>query len=197
MNSKLLGVLALVGLATASAASQAAPGYDRYDRGDRYERGDERYGDDEDYARVLDVTPLVERVRRAQPVEQCWDEATRGGYHTSRGNERTGATLAGGILGAVVGHQVGSGSGRRAATVAGTILGAAIGNNSARGSSRDDGYYEEPRYRERCEVRDELRFEERVRAYRVMYRYHGRNYVTELPYDPGSRLRVAVEARPL
>jgi uncharacterized protein YcfJ len=195
MNHKLFAVLALSGLATAAAGvAQAAPGHDRYDR---YERSFGRYESDEDFARVVDVVPLVERVRRAAPVEQCWDESTPGGYRSAGGNERTGATLAGGILGAVVGHQIGSGSGRKVATVAGTLLGAAIGNNAARGGDRDEGYYEEPRYRERCEVRDEVRFEERVRAYRVTYRYHGRDYVTELPYDPGPRLRVAVEARPL
>lgn len=199
MNSKLFGVLASTGLATFAAVGHAAPGhdrYDRYDRGDRYERNYGRF-DDEEFARVVDVVPLVERVRRAAPVEQCYDESTSGGYRSSRGNERTGATIAGGILGAVVGHQIGSGSGRKAATVAGTLLGAAIGNNASRGNDRDEGYYEEPRYRERCEVRDEVRLEERVRGYRVTYRYHGRDYVTELPYDPGPRLRVAVEARPL
>jgi uncharacterized protein YcfJ len=53
------------------------------------------------------------------------------------------------------------------------------------------------RREQRCGVQEEVRFEERVRGYRVSYRYRGRDYVTEMPYDPGPRLRVAVEARPL
>jgi hypothetical protein len=67
----------------------------------------------------------------------------------------------------------------------------------ARDASTREGYGRGPDYVERCEVRHEARFSEHVRAYRVAYRYHGRDYVTELPYDPGPRLRVAVEARPL
>jgi hypothetical protein len=46
-------------------------------------------------------------------------------------------------------------------------------------------------------VREQVRVEERARAYRVAYRYRGRDYMTELPYDPGAWLRVAVDARPL
>jgi uncharacterized protein YcfJ len=95
----------------------------------------------------------------------------------------------------VVGSQFGSGDGRRAATVAGAVVGGAVGRDVA--TRRDDRYGERVRYEQRCVVHEEFRVEERVRAYRVAYRYHGRDYVTELPYDPGPRLRVAVDARPL
>jgi uncharacterized protein YcfJ len=154
---------------------------------DRYDRG-------VDYARVLEVTPLVERIRYSEPVEQCW-EVDRGAQRS----DRVGATLLGGVIGAVVGHQIGGGDGRRLATVAGAVVGGAIGNNAGARNEARRGYdYDQPaRYEERCAVHDEARLEERIRAYRVAYRYLGRNYVTELPYDPGARLRVAVDARPL
>ena len=45
---------------------------------------------------------------------------------------------------------------------------------------------------QRCEVRYEKRYEERVDGYRVTYEYHGREYTTRLPYDPGERIRVRV-----
>jgi uncharacterized protein YcfJ len=197
MNTRLLGVVATTGLGLFSGLAHAD--HDRYDR---YER---RRDEGSDYARVLDVTPLVERVRRVDPVEVCWDEERS----VSR-NDRTGATLAGGLLGAVVGHQFGSGNGRRAATVAGAVIGGAIANDSAarrEARARDDYGYDNGgydngdgdrvRHEQRCGVQGDVRFEERVRGYRVTYRYHGRDYVTEMPYDPGPRLRVAVEARPL
>ncbi len=190
-----LGLLpALAGLALLSTTAHAG---DWRDRDDRYERFDEREVRGSDYARVLDVTPLVERVRYSEPVEQCFEVA-----RPERRVDRNGSTVLGGVIGAVVGSQFGAGDGRRAATVAGALLGGAIGRDTAGRTEarrhRDDPYYgERVRYEERCTVRDEARFEERVRSYRVTYRYLGRNYVTELPYDPGRRLRVAVDARPL
>jgi uncharacterized protein YcfJ len=130
-------------------------------------------------------------------VQECYDVE-----RVERRPDRTGSTLAGGLLGAVIGHQFGSGSGRRAATVAGAVIGGAIGNDAAARSEARDDYYgvdrrERIRYGQECLVRDEPRVEERIRGYRVEYRYHGRDYVAELPYDPGSRLRVAGDARPL
>ena len=77
-----------------------------------------------DYARVLDVTPLVERVRYSEPVEQCFEVA-----RPERRVDRNGSTVLGGVIGAVVGSQFGAGDGRRAATVAGALLGGAVGRD--------------------------------------------------------------------
>ena len=184
-SHKITGVIALTALGMVGAAAQA--GDWQRDRDYRYEHHHER---DVDYARVLEVTPIVQRVRYSEPVEQCWEVARDVGR-----DNRAGATLLGGVLGAVVGHQIGDGNGRRLATVAGAVVGGAIGNNAAARRGYDDR--DDQRYEERCAVHDEARFEERIRAYRVAYRYHGRDYVAELPYDPGPRLRVAVDARPL
>ena len=38
---------------------------------------------------------------------------------------------------------------------------------------------------------------EEVVAYRVHYRYHGHDYITEMPYDPGSRLPADFDAQPI
>jgi uncharacterized protein YcfJ len=183
MSSKILSVVAVAGLGLGGSLAQA--GDWRHDPG----RGYRNAGPAVDVARVVAVEPLVERVRYRAPVEECYDVE-----RVDRGPDRTGATIAGGLLGAVIGHQIGSGSGRRAATVAGAVIGGAIGNNA---SARSDRGYDRVSYETQCHVRDEARVEERIRAYRVTYRYHGRQYTTEMPYDPGPRLRVAVDARPL
>jgi len=188
MSTRILSIAAVTGLAMASTLANASDW--RHDAGRHRD-----YGPSVDYARVVDVQPLVERVRYRAPVEECFDVE-----RVERGPDRTGATIAGGLLGAVIGHQFGSGSGRRAATVAGAVLGGAVANSaSARAEARyDDGYgRERVGYETQCRVRDEARYEERIRAYRVTYRFHGRDYTTEMPYDPGPRLRVAVDARPL
>jgi uncharacterized protein YcfJ len=107
-----------------------------------------------------------------------------------------GAAIIGGAAGAIIGHQIGRGDARPVATFGGALVGAVIGSELARNS--DGRVYREPRVQEveRCRTHEEERFDERVRGYRVAYLYNGRRFVTELPYDPGPRLRVAVRVHP-
>ncbi|HYM35429.1 MAG TPA: hypothetical protein VET48_08540, partial [Steroidobacteraceae bacterium] len=62
----------------------------------------------------------------------------------------------------------------------------------SRGDYREVGY----RPVERCEVRYRDSYEERVDGYRVTYVYHGREYTTRMPYDPGRHIRVNVDVSP-
>ena len=48
----------------------------------------------------------------------------------------------------------------------------------------------------RCETTFQSHREERIDGYRVTYRYKGQKYMTEMPYDPGRRMRVRVDIRP-
>ena len=161
-----------------------------------------RYSPDYDYARVIDVDPIVRHVRVSVPKRECWTE-TRYEEVESRGGPRptAGATILGGIIGAAVGNQIGRGDGRRAATVAGAIIGSAVGHDA--GVRRNARYDSGPSYTEtrpyeaeRCEVRNEDSYEDRVEGYRVTYEYAGRRQVTQLPYDPGDRIRVRVDVQP-
>ncbi|MEO6409529.1 MAG: glycine zipper 2TM domain-containing protein [Burkholderiaceae bacterium] len=52
-----------------------------------------------------------------------------------------GGALLGGVIGAVVGNQVGSGNGRAAATVVGAVGGAMVGNNIENRNARADDIY--------------------------------------------------------
>ena len=130
----------------------------------------------------------------AKVISECWEEME---YYTVDNNagKRGASTLLGAIIGGVVGHQIGSGSGNDAATVAGTMIGAAIGNSSAR-KHQGTAVEQQGRPVERCETRYRSHQEERVNGYRVMYRYHGQKYMTEMPYDPGNRIKVRVDIRP-
>jgi uncharacterized protein YcfJ len=156
---------------------------------------------DYDFARVVDVDPIVRHVHVTVPRRECWTEThyetvQYGGPHRSS----AGSMILGGLIGAAVGNQIGSGDGRRAATVAGALIGTAIGHDVAERRAAQTGgpvYTETRPYESKhCEVRYEHTEEERIEGYRVTYEYHGRRHTTELPYDPGDRIRVRVDVHP-
>lgn len=136
-----------------------------------------------DYARVVDVDPIVRRVAIDSPQRECWSE-DRQVYAQPRSAT---PTVLGAIIGGVIGHQFGNGYSRNAATAAGAVLGASVGHDA---SARDAGV--ETRSVERCEVRNQRDWEQRVDGYRVTYVYHGREYNTVMPYDPGNRVQIRV-----
>ena len=173
-------VMAASSVMFASVALATPPHYSRYERSSSSEY---------DYASVRHVEPIVRQVRVETPRRECYDEVR---YVESRPHisdpDVGGRTLVGAIIGGVVGHQFGSGRGRDAATVAGAAIGAGVGYDSA--ARRSASVREE--IVQRCDVRYEKRYEERIDGYRVTYEYNGREYTTRLPYDPGSRIRVRV-----
>lgn len=153
-----------------------------------------------DYAKVLDVEPIVSVVRVQTPQRECWDEqvvhrAPRHGYHA--GTQSFTPAILGGILGGVVGNQFGHGSGNTAMTVGGAILGASVGHDIARRRHHANGHgHTYTTTEERCRVTNAYHEEERVDGYRVRYYYKGETFVTELDHDPGPELRVRVQLSP-
>lgn len=189
ISTKVKVVLAAAALTAASAGAFAQDRYDRYDR----------YDDGYEYARVVDVEPIVHRVRVSTPEQECWNETRYDDRSYGPSQQRAGGTLLGAAIGAVIGHQVGHGDGRRAATVAGAVIGGAIGRDQADKRAARNGYYNPPprEYQvQRCETRYRDDWEERTDGYRVTYVFHGRRQVTELPYRPGDRIRVRVDVTP-
>jgi uncharacterized protein YcfJ len=169
MKTRLLNTTLVATLLAASGAAQAAPG--RYD-GDGFVTR----------ARVLSSTPIYDTVN--EPRRECWSETV--GYETRSyrdGNDHGGAIL-GAIAGGLLGSTVGKGDGRVAAAAVGAATGAVVGDRWNGGGTR----YEEtrPRQVERCRVNDNYR--QVVSGYDVRYRFQGRVYATQLPYNPGKWL---------
>jgi uncharacterized protein YcfJ len=200
LGRKMVVGSATVAFALASVAASAQDRYGRYDQhGDRYDqRGDDRYDSrydrdgDYDYAKVVDVEPLMTRVRVSTPERECWDETRVD--DRDRARTSAGGALIGAVIGGVIGHQVGSGRGRDAATAAGAVIGAGVG---ARQAERRAGNPPPREYTvERCDTRYSDHWEERIDGYRVTYVYNGRRQVTQLPYKPGDRIRVRVDVSP-
>jgi uncharacterized protein YcfJ len=179
-------VILMAGLGASSAVLATPPAWSN-SRHNAYQAGYE-------YADVVRAEPIVRQVRVETPRRECWDE-TRTVVEDPHISDPSvgGRTLLGGIIGGVIGHQFGSGRGRDAATVAGAAIGAGVGYDSAR---RTYGTRSTDEVVQRCEVRYDDQYEERIEGYRVTYEYNGREYTTRMPYDPGSRIRVRVAVSP-
>jgi uncharacterized protein YcfJ len=200
MLTKAISALAAAGLVLGGQAAFADPG--------RWQNNDQRYRDrgDYDYARVVDVDPIFRNIRVSTPRRECWNETRYEQVRYSEGSREphraAGSMILGGLIGAAIGHQIGSGDGRRAATVAGAVIGTAVGHDSA--ASRESRYGNDRRdYREsrpydveRCDVRYDEEVERRIDGYRVRYEYNGQTHTTRMPYDPGDRIRVRVNVLP-
>lgn len=160
-------------------------------------------GSGRDYARVVDVTPIVQRVRIETPEQECWQETEyQVVRHDSDRRVRSAApTIAGGILGGVLGRQFGSGSGRDAMTAVGVLVGASVAAEAAHNDARRAApvrsrYEERPVTVERCRTTRSYREEERIEGYRVTYRYADREYVTTMASHPGTSIPVRVTVVP-
>lgn len=140
-----------------------------------------------DTARVIAVTPQMERINT--PRQECHTEYTRDSYYSS-GDRDIGGAIIGGIAGGLIGSQIGKGSGRVAGAAVGAATGAIVGDRIDNSDRRSYG----TRPVERCVMVDN--WQTVPRDYLVTYRFHGRDYTTTLPNDPGNRIRVRVAVVP-
>ena len=140
-----------------------------------------------DYAKVVDVVPMTQTVRVAQPRQECWNEQV---VHRAGANN-TGGMILGGAIGAALGNRVGKGNGNKAAIAVGTLLGAGIGQNMGR--ERGHSYTTNEQH---CQVVNDYYEEEQVTGYRVSYRYKGHTYYTHTDHHPGDRIPIRVSVTP-
>ena len=147
-----------------------------------------------DYARVVRARPIYREIKVSEPVHECWDEPV---YHTRHdGHKSASGMLAGGIIGGIIGHQIGKGRGNKVATAMGTLIGAQIGHEAVNGHARK--HREKViGYEEHCETRHRVSYQQVVDGYDVTYKYRGRTYRTEMPYDPGKRIKMRIQITPV
>ena len=151
-----------------------------------------------DYARVVNVNKVIEKVKYNEPVEKCWDEKVR--YQTRHAKKHSSKTpdVIGAIVGAAVGNRFGSGSGRDVATVAGAVLGGSIGRDVRKSGERRyaDDHYGVKTVRQ-CKTHHEVRYEEKLAGYEVQYRYKDKVFTTQMNTHPGNEIKVQVTVVPV
>ena len=144
-----------------------------------------------DHATVLDVEPIVERVRTTVPRERCWFETVRERRHASSSSAPLVGALVGGALGNAVGHRKRN---KQVGAIVGAVLGGAIAHDISRHSTR---YTPARRVRrEVCEVVEETRYRARPSGFLVTYRYAGKTYRDRMDDQPGETIRVRVRVSP-
>ncbi len=154
-----------------------------------------------EWARVVSVTPIYESFRVVTPHRRCWTE--RVGHKRRRHSRHHSA--APGLIGATAGGAMGWHSGhdrtsRHLGMITGVLLGGTIGHaigHEHRPHRRHGRHFARRRHKERCELHEEVRYEQRVTGYDVEYRYRGRTYRARRDDDPGRRIRVAVGVTPV
>ena len=122
------------------------------------------------------------------------------GYRGSN-TGRTVATVLGGVVGAVIGSQVGGGSARYATSAIGSMVGGIAGQKVYENSVRDR--YPRAGTVTVCDPVPDDRYYDSygtggvgANAYDVTYEYGGREYTARTNYHPGDRIRVLVDVRP-
>jgi uncharacterized protein YcfJ len=149
-----------------------------------------------EFAKVVDVRPIYREVEVSNPVRECWDEPVIQ-VHGGTGHKSASGMAVGGILGGIIGHQVGSGNGKKLATAVGTIIGAQIGHNAINGHTQTAPQSSYTEYQQQCGVRQQVSYEEVLDGYRVTYRYQGDRYQIKMPYDPGKRIKLRIHIEPV
>jgi len=176
-------------LITASIISTLALTSPSVFAGNKHNKHNKHNSSFEDTARVTHVEPIYTTVRVATPQRECTSRSYRNKNHSQKSYT---STIAGSIVGGVVGNQFGGGSGKKIMTVAGALLGGSVGRDLGYQSSSYSNYDGG----ENCHITERYHQEERINSYSVTYRYQGKTYTTEMDRHPGKRIPVEVSVRP-
>lgn len=131
----------------------------------------------QELAKVISSVQVMQQV--AVPHQVCNQETV-----AVQGNKSGAGALMGAIAGGAVGHQMGSGSGKAAATALGLFGGAILGDKIEGAPA--------PQATAVQNCRTETVYENRVVGYNVTYEYAGKQYMVQMPRDPGATVQVNV-----
>jgi uncharacterized protein YcfJ len=135
-----------------------------------------------EYAQVLKVTPLTKTVQT--PRQDCHAETVTHQAPVKDQHQILG-TVAGAVVGGVLGHQIGGGTGREIATVAGAAGGGYAGNRVQKNLQDKDTYTTNE---QKCStVYDKS---QKRTGYEVRYRLGDQESSVKMNHDPGDRIPV-------
>jgi len=147
------------------------------------------------YVDVIKSEPIYKTVNIRVPYEEvvskAYEVSVPCGHTTNTVNNNSIGldTIIGAGLGVVLGNQVGKGNGRTAAKIAGGLLGAGVANNYYRQNSNDIKYCKETRYKDEVVTRYEYTTKEKLQGYKNTFIYNGHKY-TKITHRPKKTILV-------
>lgn len=132
-----------------------------------------------------DVTSV--RAVLGTPERRCWVE--REALPDQQGRSNVPATIAGALIGGILGHQVGGGSGRDIATVGGVVAGGLVGNRLGGTDDRPGGYKDV----QRCE---QVPQSGKPDYWDVTYQFRGIEHRVQATVPPGRTVTVNRDGEP-
>ncbi|ROZ79363.1 beta/gamma crystallin-related protein [Ramlibacter sp. WS9] len=127
--------------------------------------------------RVYDAQVTNVRAVMGAATERCWVERQQ---VSDSGGRNVAGTIAGALIGGVLGHQVGGGSGKDIATVGGAVAGGVIGSNMSQGNN----------YGSRDVRRCENTTSGTPAYWDVTYNFRGRDHQLQMSAAPGATIAV-------
>jgi uncharacterized protein YcfJ len=121
------------------------------------------------------------------PQQRCWVEQEQ--VAQDRTNNMP-ATIAGAVIGGILGHQVGGGSGKDLATIGGAVAGAAVGANVGRNNNPQPTVTQNVR---RCES---IPNQARPEFWDVTYSFRGQAHRVQMTTPPGATVTVNGQGEP-
>jgi len=144
------------------------------------------------WAKVTHVEPITRVVTQRAPQQECWNEPVR---YKERGHYS--ASPSGAIIGTIIGGAIGNNVSRHkgAGTVIGAVIGASVGSNISREGYAHSNrvYYKNER---RCQVTQNVNYQQTTVGYDVWYRYQGNEYQTQMDHHPGNKIRIRMSVQP-
>lgn len=145
----------------------------------------------DDYARVIEATPVYEDVPHRVPIQSCQIQHGHSHKPSRPAHNSLAPVIVGGVIGGTVGHAIGSNhDNKQIGLIAGSIIGATIGANINSG----DSHYQHHPERD-CSTTYRIEYEQVLVGYDVMYPYQGNRYHTHTKHHPGKRIRLPDEDR--
>jgi uncharacterized protein YcfJ len=137
--------------------------------------------------RLYQANVTFARAVMGEPGQRCWIERQEVSGDNGR-NDNVPATIAGAVIGGILGHQIGGGTGRDIATAGGVLGGAVVGNRLGK---RNDG----PRVQEvqRCATTPASK---RPDHWDVGYEFRGTAHRVQMTTQPGQTITVNRQGEP-
>jgi uncharacterized protein YcfJ len=138
--------------------------------------------------RLFEANVTSVRAVVGPPEKRCWVEREQVSQERSKTN--VPATIAGALIGGILGHQIGNGRGNDLATVGGAIAGGAVGNSVGRNNF---GQQASTRDVQRC---DTVPSQAAPAMWDVTYNFRGQDHRIQMANPPGATVTVNRQGEP-